>query len=687
MTWFVAGFTYAGKSAKIILGRSDVAWPLLAVARTGTMKITQRVTEVALLVLLAAAMVGLYLTSGSPKQASSPKSASAPAGAALSINTHYLDTARRLALRAATPEEQQAATTAMDAADRELDLEYAYDLQMAANQPVAETPEIKDTQERIARIRDAVKRHQAEVDDLSSALKRVGRARRAALEQQLEATEAELNLAKEVLGDAKDQLSRAGGDPKSRLDKLKAEHESASKERDTFKFAPLQPQEPSGSVLAKWSRWRTARSKESQIMLARQEALDAAASLSRQQKALEEHISKEGAQQKALAEHDLTPEQIAALVGRHSGSPAAAGKGKAPSREASAPAPQQSPEPNSANASVAVIQHLSTDRTALRVLDRRIELMNSLAAAYGNWGDLVETARRSALHSLIAGGLWIVLMMAVAFFLNRLIGHFFAGLSLERKQKTTLQAVLHICVRLVIVVVILMLIFGKPDNLSTVVGLTGAGLAVALQDFLISFLGWFVLMGRHGIRVGDWVEINANAFSGVRGEVVEITLFRTVLLETGNWNEPGHLTGRQVAFMNMYAVTGYYFNFSTSGQWLWDELQVAIPRSQNPYPLVEKIRRIVAQATESHTHLAESEWQRVSSRYGTKSFSAQPAVNLKPTDTGVIAIVRYITRADERTATRYGLSHEIVKLFHDGEELVSSGAEVVIDSEASPGRP
>lgn len=625
------------------------------------------------MVLLAAAAVGLYLTSGSPKPPSSAKGTSRPAGEALALHTRPLDTARRLALTATTPEEQQAATSAMDAADRELDLEYAYDLQLAANQPVAETPEIKAIQERIARIRDAVKKREAEVDELQSALKRVGAARRAALEQQFDAAEAELNLAKEVLGDSKDQLVRAGGDPKSRLDKLKAEHESASKERDTFKFAPLQPTATSGSVLAKWSRWRSACVKESQIVQARQQALDAAASLAQLQNALQEQISTEEAQQKALATHDLTPEQIAALVHLHRG---AASKGKAPTPGAgSSQASQESAAPNSPNTSVAVIQHLSTDRTALRILERRIEIMNGLAAAYGDWGDLVEAARRSALHGLIAGGLWIVLMMAVAFFLNRLIEHFFAGLSLERKQKTTLQAVLRISVRLIIVVVILMLIFGKPDNLSTVVGLTGAGLAVALQDFLLSFLGWFVLMGRHGIRVGDWVEINSNAFAGVRGEVVEITLFRTVLLETGNWNEPGHVTGREVAFMNMYAVTGYYFNFSTSGQWLWDELQVAIPRSQNPYPLVEKIRGIVAQATECNTQLAESEWQRVSSRYGTRSFSAQPTVNLKPTDTGVIAIVRYITRADERSATRFGLSHEIVKLFHDGEEFVSAGEE------------
>jgi small-conductance mechanosensitive channel len=639
------------------------------------MKMTRRLTEVVLLVLLGAAMVGLYLTSGSTTPASSSRGTASSAGEALSINPRYLDTARRLALMAATPEEQQAAINALDAADHELDLEYAYDLQLAANAPVSETPEIQAIQERIGRIRKAIKMHQAEVDQLKSALHRVGGSRHAALEEQLDVVEAELSLSKEALGDARDELVRAGGDPQSRLEKLKAEHESASRERDTFKFSPLSPPGLSGSLLAKWSRWRTIRHEESQILQARQEAVDAAANPTRLHEALKKRIATEETQQKALLTHDLTPKQIAALVGSHWGRPAPANKRKAPSSGAASAqrSHEASAAPNSANAALALIQRVSSDRTALRILENRILAMNDLSSAYAKWIVLVGTAERSALHSLIVGGLWIVLMMAIAFFLNRLTEHFFAGLSLQRKQKTTLQAVLRISVRLTVVVVILMMILGKPDNLSTVVGLTGAGLAVALQDFLLSFLGWFVLMGRHGIRMGDWVEINPNSFTGVRGEVIEITLFRTVLLETGNWNEPGHLTGRKVAFMNMYAVGGYYFNFTTSGQWLWDELQVAVPRSQNPYPLVKKIRGIVAKATESNTQLAEREWQRVSSRYGTRSFSAQPTVNVKPTVNGVIAIVRYITRADERTGTRYSLNHEIVKLVHNGEELVPDG--------------
>ena len=95
---------------------------------------------------------------------------------------------------------------------------------------------------------------------------------------------------------------------------------------------------------------------------------------------------------------------------------------------------------------------------------------------------------------------------------------------------------------------------------------------MVFQDFILAFFGWFVLMGKNGIRVGDWVEIN-----GVGGEVVEIGLFRTALLETGNWTDKGHPTGRRVTFINNFAVTGQYFNFSTAGQWMWDEISVNVP--------------------------------------------------------------------------------------------------------------
>src|SRR5207249_3483118 len=159
-------------------------------------------------------------------------------------------------------------------------------------------------------------------------------------------------------------------------------------------------------------------------------------------------------------------------------------------------------------------------------------------------------------------------------------------------------------------------------QLITIVGLVGAGLTVSLKDFIVSFLGWFVLMGHNGIRTGDWVEIN-----GVSGEVAQVGLWRTVLLETST--DGGRPTGRQVVFLNSFAVGGHYFNFSTAGQWLWDELSVFIPPGRRPYPLIEKIQAVLAKETEDTARIAEQDWDKATRRYGVRPLSAAPQLSMR----------------------------------------------------------
>jgi len=627
------------------------------------MKSSQRLTLIVLVVLALAGAVGLILSGISPQPPLQNKDSQSTGVGNITIDQRYLDTARGLSAMASTAQEQQVAQEAIHIADQELDKEFAAALQAVGSETYAQTSEVKDIRDRIGRIQTAIEKKQDEVAQLTEKVKVARASQRDFLQQQLDVGQAELNFYKERLDDVKDDLVRAGGDPHSRIQQLVDEHEAASHAADSFKFTPASQIPPAASsLLAKWSRWSAIRKKQKQLLQAQQDALNGADTLTRLRGPLAQRVDMEQAQRKAPSG------AVSAADNAINSQPGATDAKQA------------------ALAAVSLLQRLSNDRKALGLLDRRVRDLKSLGAAYGKWLLLVKIDKRVALHDIIESVLSIVLLMLLVFLINRSLEHFFARLSLETKQRATLQAVIRISIQVLTVLVILVVIFGAPNDVSTVVGFAGAGLTVVLKDFIVSFLGWFVLVGRHGIHVGDWVEIN-----GVRGEVIEITLLRTVLLETGNWTESGQPTGRQVAFLNQYAVDGYYFNFSTSGQWLWDELQVLLPASRNPYPLIEKIRTIVEKDTESNTHLADQEWQGVSRRYGVRTFAAQPTVNLKPTDAGVVVLIRYITRPEDRSEVRFRINQEVVKLLHAAPEDVqpvetsAASAPVLHASSSNPG--
>jgi len=261
-------------------------------------------------------------------------------------------------------------------------------------------------------------------------------------------------------------------------------------------------------------------------------------------------------------------------------------------------------------------------------------------------------------------GVLIILGIAiVGLFVDGWIEGLLGKMSMDRRQVATLRTVTRVVLQIVGVLLILLVIFGPPRQLGTFLGLTGAGLTVALKDFVVGFFGWFVLMGKDGIRLGDWVEIN-----GVTGEVVQLGMFHTVLLETGNWTDSSHPTGRRVTFTNSFAIEGHYFNFSTSGQWLWDEIQIVLPAGYNPYPIVEAIQKKVLEATSESARQAEQEWKSAARHGGrdTTALSMAPAINVKPVIGGTQISVRYITRASDRSQLRAKLNHAAVDLLGQG---------------------
>jgi small-conductance mechanosensitive channel len=270
---------------------------------------------------------------------------------------------------------------------------------------------------------------------------------------------------------------------------------------------------------------------------------------------------------------------------------------------------------------------------------------------------VIENQQRSEVNRALKAVTLILGILLAGLLLSRGIEHSLGTMGIDRRRLQTAAIATRVTIQVTGALFILLVIFGPPNNLGTVVGLAGAGLTVALKDFIIGFFGWFVLMGNDGIRMGDLVEIN-----GVTGEVVELGIFRTVLLETGSWSDAGHPTGRRVTFNNSFAIEGHYFNFSTTGQWLWDEVRVVVPRRRDPYPVAERLKTQVEEATAEAARGAEEHWKgaRRSPRFS--ALTAAPMVNIKPIVEGIEITLKYITHVTERDRVRADLYRTAVKL-------------------------
>jgi small-conductance mechanosensitive channel len=595
-------------------------------------KIREKFLLILLVAIAIAIVVGLKLTESSDQSPAQKRRSSTP-GMTRLVNQQPYQTAEQLEKLAETRDELRLVRNAQRLADNELDLAFATALRDAKLHPPADNPATKELRDRIRDLGDQIQNDQGEVKRLTAAHAAAKGDRADELDDELQLAQAELNLHQGELDDAKLDLMRAGGDPQSRIQRQFNQHESSqhndqnqNQNQQAWLSKPETYQVPA-TLLGQIHAWQQLRSKRQQIDVAQQQAAAQALDLDKKHDQLEAHLNQ------------LTQQNQAARA-------AAAAKG---SREQS-------------KATVAELQHEAEDRKTLTEYDQRIQDSQQLAQSYGDWNDLVAARVRACIHGSLLSLLWIILIGVGMVAANIVVERASAKLSSERRRLATMRLLGRFSVQLIGLVLILLVVLGSPGQLSTILALAGAGLTVALKDFIVAFFGWFVLMGKNGIRVGDWVEIN-----GISGEVVEIGLLRTVLLETGNWADSGHPTGRRVTFVNSFAIEGHYFNFSTTGQWLWDSLEVGIPPGKDPYAITDSIIQLVTKESAENTREAEQEWRRAATSYGVQSFSAAPAINVRPTAAGVDINVRYITRAHQRYEMRTKLYREIVELLHGGD--------------------
>jgi small-conductance mechanosensitive channel len=525
-----------------------------------------------------------------------------------------------LAPLAVSAEEQSFAREAERLADHEVDQAFALALREASLRNHTLTGDALAAQQKVAQLQAQVKEDQAHIDALTASLKQPNGA--IAGSDDLDVAKAQLQLENDELADANEDLARLSGDKRGQIqDELNA-REAAMKKYDSQasggQIAILSTTRR-GTLAGRISSWFDQRSRMS---LLEQAKADTDADVAR-----------------LTAQHDDFEKKAAAATASANNQSATA--------------------TDTAKTKVARMAQAHALAQMHSIVEDQLATQKQLSAVYAKWLAQVQLQHSIVTHLALQSLAWIAFLALCGTLLTTGINTLLDRSGMDRRRLHTLRTIATLTIQIVTLGLVLLVIFGAPSQMPTILGLGAAGLTVVFQDFILAFFGWFILMGKNGIRVGDWVEIN-----GVGGEVVEIGLFRTALLETGNWTDKGHPTGRRVTFINNFAITGQYFNFSTAGQWMWDEITVNIPPGIDSGKTIEAIHNIVAKETEKDAGLAEREWQNTTHHNGLSQFKATPSVDLRPAASGVDIVVSYVIRAGDRFDMRNRLYQAVIDLLH-----------------------
>jgi small-conductance mechanosensitive channel len=219
------------------------------------------------------------------------------------------------------------------------------------------------------------------------------------------------------------------------------------------------------------------------------------------------------------------------------------------------------------------------------------------------------------------------------------------------------------------VIVLVAAIGNGWGQLTVFFGVAGAGIAFALQEVIVSVAAWGAVSFGAFYRIGDRVKLG-----GITGDVIEIAVLRTTIMETGDWVSGDLYNGRVVRVANSFVFKEPVFNYSADFPFLWDELKLPVRYDCD----WEKARSIFETAAKTVTNdlieRSEEEWKRFVQKYQVEKARVEPLVTMVVTGDWVEFTIRYITHFRSRRTTKDAISTLILKELVKHADTIQLGA-------------
>lgn len=195
----------------------------------------------------------------------------------------------------------------------------------------------------------------------------------------------------------------------------------------------------------------------------------------------------------------------------------------------------------------------------------------------------------------------------------------------------------------------------KLGGLTVALGVAGAGIAFALQEVIASFAGWLAILFGGFYKTGDRVQLG-----GIKGDVMDIGVLRTTIMETGQWVDGDLYNGRIVLIANSFVFKEPVFNYSGDFPFLWDEIKIPVMYGSNYEKAKEIILNIGIREAGDLTEKSKEVWTNMQNKFRLEDAQTEPMVSLIANDNWVEFTLRYVVSYKRRRATKTELFTKIL---------------------------
>jgi len=209
----------------------------------------------------------------------------------------------------------------------------------------------------------------------------------------------------------------------------------------------------------------------------------------------------------------------------------------------------------------------------------------------------------------------------------------------------------------------------EAQNILIAFGLIGAGVAIAVQDIFKNFIGGIMIFINGIYHVGDRIEINKKF-----GDVIDIGLLYTTLMEIREWIAGDQATGRLVTVPNGAVLAGTIQNYTRDFGFIWDEIAIPITYDSNWNEAKAKILDIVRKETKQMSESAEKTIVELEGKYYFTKRSLEPEIFISLTDNWINFGIRYITEVRQRRFLHDKLSRMILSEIEKSEKIKIASA-------------